>query len=58
MVFKQERYSGFDWLRVVAAIGIVGCHLALPNMTSGALWIKQFTDLNVGFSYKNNDLVC
>lgn len=44
----QERYVGFDWLRFIAAIGIVGCHLALPNMTDGAWWIKQFTDLNVG----------
>ncbi len=44
----QERYVGFDWLRFIAAIGIVGCHLALPNMTDGAWWIKRFTDLNVG----------
>lgn len=44
----QERYIGFDWLRLIAAIGIVGCHLALPNMTDGAWLIKRFTDLNVG----------
>lgn len=47
-MIKKERYAGFDWLRFIAAIGIVGCHLALPNMTDGAWWIKRFTDLNVG----------
>lgn len=48
MTGMQERYIGFDWLRLIAAIGIVGCHLALSNMTDGAWLIKRFTDLNVG----------
>lgn len=44
----KERYSGFDWLRIIAAFGIIGCHLALPNMTEGAMFLKRYTDLNVG----------
>lgn len=44
----KVRFFGFDWLRMIAAFGIVGCHLALPNMTEGALFLKRYTDLNVG----------
>ncbi len=45
---KSERLIGVEWLRGIAAFGIVGCHLCLNNMTSGALWLQSFTDLNVG----------
>ena len=45
---EKEYYPGMDWLRIFAAFGIVGCHLDLSQMTTGALWLKRFTDLNVG----------
>lgn len=48
MTDTKVHYSGFDWLRILAAFGIVGCHLALSDMTEGALFVKRFPDLNVG----------
>ncbi len=45
---KQARLVGVDWLRGISAYGIVGCHLALPNMTQGALRLASFMDLFVG----------
>ena len=46
--FRAEYYSGLDICRLLAAFGIVGCHLALDSMTPSAVWVKRFTDLNVG----------
>ena len=43
-----KHFYGIDWIRGIAAIGIVGCHLDLVGLTAGALWLKRFTDLNVG----------
>lgn len=43
----RRYFPGVDVLRVIAMFGIVGCHLALPNMTDGALLVKKYTDLNV-----------
>lgn len=45
---EKRYYAGIDWLRIIAAFGIVGCHLDLARMTDGARWLKEFTDLNVG----------
>ncbi len=45
---KSECLIGVEWLRAIAAFGIVGCHLCLSNMTSASLWLGSFTDLNVG----------
>lgn len=47
MIVRQHYYA-FDWLRIIAAFGIIGCHLALPDMTEGAMFLKRYTDLNVG----------
>lgn len=44
----SKHFYGIDWIRGIAAVGIVGCHLDLSGMTAGALWLKRFTDLNVG----------
>lgn len=47
-VDRIMRYSALNWLRGVAAFGIVGCHL---NLTPGTSWgraILHFTDVNVG----------
>lgn len=44
----SRHFYGIDWIRGIAAVGIVGCHLDLPGMTEGAWWLKRFTDLNVG----------
>ena len=44
----KQRFLGLEWVRALAAFGIVGCHLDLANLSWGAQWLKQFTDLNVG----------
>ncbi len=44
----KNHLTGIDFLRGLAALGIVGCHLSLANPTAGAKWLGMFTDLNVG----------
>ncbi len=45
---QQDHLIGVDWLRGIAAFGIIGCHLDLNNLTWGAKFLQRFTDLNVG----------
>lgn len=45
---NKHYFWGFDCLRLIAAFGIIGCHLVLPDITEGASFVKRFTDLNVG----------
>lgn len=42
------RYDGIDWLRGMAAFGIVGCHLALSPMDDKCWRIHDLCDMNVG----------
>lgn len=42
------RLNGLDWLRGIAAFGIVGCHLSLAPRTSGGEWATALCDFNVG----------
>lgn len=45
---KRNRLVGFDFLRGVAAFGIVGCHLMLSPRTQSATLITGLCDMNVG----------
>lgn len=45
---NRKRYTGFDWVRGLAAFGIVGCHLGLENVSEGAKFFLRYTDPNVG----------
>ena len=42
------RNFGIDLLRGLAAFGIVGCHLSLPNRTDGGCLVTALCDFNVG----------
>ena len=42
------KYDGIDWLRGIAAFGIVGCHLALAPMSDACWRIRDLCDMNVG----------
>lgn len=42
------KYDGIDWLRGIAAFGIVGCHLALTPMNDVCWRIHDLCDMNVG----------
>lgn len=42
------KYDGIDWLRGIAAFGIVGCHLALTPMNDTCCRIHDLCDMNVG----------
>lgn len=42
------KYDGVDWLRGIAAFGIVGCHLALIPMNDSCWRIHDLCDMNVG----------
>ncbi len=42
------RYNGLDWLRAIAAFGIVGCHLNLAPTTGIERVLLRFCDMNVG----------
>lgn len=41
------RLYGIDFLRGIAAFGIVGCHLILAPRTASADWLTHFCDMNV-----------
>lgn len=45
---NYNRLVGFDFLRGVAALGIVGCHLMLSPRTQSATLITGLCDMNVG----------
>jgi len=47
MATAKQHFGAIDLLKIIAIFGIVGCHLNLPNMTEGALFLKRFTDFNV-----------
>lgn len=42
------RYNGIDLLRGIAAFGIVGCHLSLPDRTDAGCLVTALCDFNVG----------
>ena len=42
------RYDGIDLLRGLAAVGIVGCHLSLPDRTDAGCLVTSLCDFNVG----------
>ena len=42
------RYNGIDLLRGIAAFGIVGCHLSLPERTDAGCLVTVLCDFNVG----------
>ena len=42
------RYCGLDLLRCLAAFGIVGCHLSLPERTEEGRLVTSLCDYNVG----------
>ena len=44
----NRRYWGLDLLRCLAAFGIVGCHLSLPERTEGGWLVTSLCDYNVG----------
>lgn len=44
----DEWYSGLAALKFFAAVGIVGCHLALSPMTRPASYLVELADSNVG----------
>ena len=45
---KRNRLVGFDFLRGVAAFGIVGCHLLLSPRTGAGTLVTGLCDMNVG----------
>jgi peptidoglycan/LPS O-acetylase OafA/YrhL len=44
----KKHFWVFDWLRGLAAFGIVGCHLNLGSVSPGAKVLLSYCDLNVG----------
>jgi len=44
----MKRFTGLDWLKCGAALGIVGCHLHLAPWTPAANPLMRLTDVNVG----------
>jgi len=45
---RQWYCNGIDWLRGIAAFGIVGCHLNLAPTTAADTLLRHFCDMNVG----------
>ncbi len=48
MTVERKHWLGIDWLRAIAAFGIVGCHLDLKEVAPRAKFLFYYTDLNVG----------
>ena len=42
------KLSGLDWLRGIAAFGIVGCHIGLSCRTASGAWVTALCNFNVG----------
>lgn len=59
MASSERHYHGIDWLRGIAAFGIVGCHLNLSPTTTGGALLQHFCDMNVGvFGCLSGFLLC
>lgn len=48
MAQERKQWRGIDWLRGVAAFGIVGCHLDLGTVSPAAHLFLIYTNPNVG----------
>lgn len=44
----SRKFHGLDWLRGIAAFGIVGCHLGLSPRTLCGEWVTALCNFNVG----------